>query len=280
MAASTAKTKRKFLAVTAVAAALLFFATGCGKGPVSARDQRYQLNGIIGGQKATGEEEFAKTVVALYDERFRGTCTASIISDSLLVTAAHCLMSPAANLRVIFGTDLNTESRVTRDVVSYETTPLWPDRKYQPKNTGDMAIVRFSGGLPPGFQPAAILTDATLLAADTSVLLAGYGIDDAAQKTGAGVLRYVETKIADPAYSETEMTVDQTTGKGACRGDSGGPAYVLVGKQWMLWGVTNGGVNDSKNNCTGQGLYASIPAYKNWIAETAQKMTGTPLAAN
>jgi secreted trypsin-like serine protease len=234
------------------------------------------LSGIIGGAVATGSEDFSKTVVALYGVKNGSLCTASIISDSLLVSAAHCVLSPASELRVIFGTDIRATTRIIRPVVSYVTNPSWATNSEADKNTGDIAVIRFSGGLPEGFHAATLLADRSVLAANTTVLLAGYGISDGANRTGSGILRDVETTVLDPNFSETEVLLDQSKGKGACHGDSGGPAYVKVGDTWMLWGVTNRGVNDPKNDCSVSGSYASVVAYQTWITQTEQQLMATP----
>jgi hypothetical protein len=250
----------------------------CGCSPVSKptaleRD-RFQTSGIIGGKKADGTEPFSKTIVALFDTQRGMLCTASILSESTLVTAAHCFTGPSASWRIIFGTDIRAESRVMRPIVSYLTTPMWPVRGDEPVNSGDIAVVRFDGGLPEGYRPVGLLEDTSVLATNSVVMLAGYGVEDGVQRTGSGILRFVETTLLDPNYSETEMSVDQSKGRGACHGDSGGPAYVKVGDAWMLWGVTNHGINDTKDNCSTHASYALIPFYKNWIARAVKILTG------
>lgn len=233
--------------------------------------------GIIGGKNATGTEDFSKSIASVLNVVEGGLCTASIYSDSILITAAHCVSGPASSLRVLFGTDLQNANRVIRSVVAYQVSPLYPLRSTERFNTGDVAVVRFSGGLPPGYVPAKILSDVSALKNGTSVLLAGYGINDGAAKTGAGVLRYVDVEIQDASYSETEVLLDQTKGKGACHGDSGGPAYVRVNGQWMLWGITNRGINDPRDLCSVSAAYASIPFYMNWIRRTAAKLALKPV---
>ncbi len=236
---------------------------------------------IIGGTDANGSEEFASTVVSVYNVESSGLCTASIVSDSLLVTAAHCVNGPASSLRIIFGTNIKDEkTRIVREPDSYKVSPLWPFRQDEPLNSGDIAMVKFSGGLPPGYRPAQILADASHLTNGTTVLLAGYGISNGVAHTGGGTLRYVEVQIQNNAFSESELLVAQNQGRGACHGDSGGPAYVRVNGQLMLWGVTNRGVNDPKNDCSVSAAYASVLYYREWLQQTAQELLGQSQAAN
>ncbi len=229
--------------------------------------------GIIGGTDADGTEEFAPTVALLYDRAGRFLCTTSILSESLLVTAAHCLKNPAENLVLVFGTHINAPNRELRDVAAYAVSPLWAFRQDEMRNAGDIAMVKFSGGLPSGYKPAELLTDVAALQDGGTVLLAGYGQSNAVAKSGSGQLRYVEVNILDRQFSETEVTLDQTQGRGACHGDSGGPAYVRVNGRLMLWGVTNRGIEVRPGpHCDETAVYASIPAYSQWLNQTAQQL--------
>ena len=229
-----------------------------------------EFNGIIGGSETNGSEEFAKTIAAVFNTTQGSLCTASILSDTILLTAAHCLDGPTASLRVVFGPDIrDAQTRIVQKVEEYKVSPLWPFRQNEELNTGDVALVRFSGGLPAGFKPATVLADAAQLANGTKVLLAGYGQSNGVTGTGSGRLRYVEVSIENNKFSESEILLDQRQGKGACHGDSGGPAYVSVAGKLYLWGITNRGINDPRNDCSVSAAYANVLFYANWIKRTA-----------
>jgi secreted trypsin-like serine protease len=239
----------------------------------SASNNQLLPSGIIGGTDATGSEDFSKSIVSVYNTVETSLCTASLISDSIAVTAAHCVAgAKASDLNVLFGTDLTNGTAAAQEVVAFEANALYATNSEQEFNTGDIALVHFSGGLPAGYQVAQVLGDLSALQNGTSVLLAGYGINDGVKSTGAGILRFVQTAIENAAYSTSEVLIDQTQGRGACHGDSGGPAYVQVNGQWLLWGVTNRGVNDPSNNCSVASAYTSIPYYQDWIQTTAAKL--------
>lgn len=243
-------------------------------GPVALKSNDGQ---IIGGTDATGEESFSKTVVSLYNVKVGSLCTASIYSEDMLITAAHCLDGPAEHMVVFFEKELkNDENLEAREVVAYEVSPLWEKRMNQMYDTGDIAVVKFAGGLPEGFRPAEVLKDDRLLKNGGTTLLAGYGLSDGVKKTGSGRLRYVETKIQDIDYSYTEVLIDQSQGKGACHGDSGGPAYIEVNGELYLWGVTSRGVNDRNNDCSVSAAYTNIPAYAQFIELAVKKLESIP----
>jgi secreted trypsin-like serine protease len=255
---------------------LMLALAACAKSPfvgTPAMTKSGHNTGIVGGTDVTGNEDFSKSIVALYNVTEGSLCTASIISNDILVTAAHCVDGPASSLRVVFGKSLDNENDVqVQAVVSYETSPLWPTRSNEDFNAGDIAVVRFDGGLPAGYHAAKMLDSDSVLSTGASVMLAGYGISNGVSQEGAGILRSVITTIKDGAYSDSEVLIDQTSGKGACHGDSGGPAYVQVNGQWMLWGVTNRGVNDPNNDCSVSAAYSKIPFYTSWISSTSKKL--------
>ncbi len=227
---------------------------------------------IIGGQESNGQEDFAKHIVALYDLRGGSICTASILSETILLTAAHCVVSPASDLRVVFGTDVDSRSIVVKPVDAYQVSPLWSLRQFQEFNTGDIAVVKFSGGLPAGYKPIKFLSDSSGLKDGQNVMLAGYGNSDGARGTGAGKLRYVVTQIKSSGFSKTEILMEQSKGKGACHGDSGGPAYIQVNGELVVIGVTSRGVDDPKNDCSVSAAYTSVPYYANWIRRTSDAL--------
>jgi hypothetical protein len=258
----------------ALSAALLSFAA-CAPSTGSLKSSADLNAGIIGGTDATGSEEFAKTVVLLYDKELGSICTASILSDKVLLTAAHCVASEPTSLYVVFGTNVESTDIIVRRVVDAKVTPVWTARAAQDLNNGDMAMVGFVGGLPEGYKAAELLSDLSVLKDGAAVTLAGYGTSDGVAGTGAGKLRYVETTIQKVAYSESEILMEQSKGHGACHGDSGGPAYVEVDGQRLVIGVTSRGVNDPDNHCGVSAAYTSVPFYADWIKKTAAHLTTT-----
>jgi hypothetical protein len=256
-------------ATIVTAAALL----GCSASPQSAIQTKAD-GAIIGGQDATGSEDFATSIAALYDVKEGGLCTATILSDTILLTASHCVESEVSNLVVLFGTSVEAagKARRIRPVAGYIKSPLWEKNQNNQTNTGDIALVRFEGGLPPGFKAATVLGDANELKDGGTVLLAGYGISDGVEQTGSGTLRSVETIIKSASFSESEVLVDQTNGKGACHGDSGGPAFIRKDGKLLVFGVTSRGVQDAMNNCSKFSAYTSATHYSQWIVETTQRL--------
>lgn len=255
----------------ALTALTLVALVGCGspQGSVTTRTD----GAIIGGEDVTDAQPFANTIVSLVNTAQGSICTASILSSSILLTAAHCVDGEPSDLVVVFNRSIEENPLVTRQVTAYTVSPVWTARQNEPLNNGDIALVHFEGGLAPGYKAAKILADASKLADGQAVTLAGYGNSDGKNGTGAGKLRWVETTIKKAAYTKSEILVEQSKGKGACHGDSGGPAYVKDTKGgYVVIGVTSRGVDDPNNDCSVSAAYTSTHYYAAWIVRTAKAL--------
>lgn len=231
-------------------------------------------SGIVGGTEVRLDDPIASTVVGLYDTERGAICTGSIISKNLVLTAAHCIVGPPSNYVVIFGANLRLpqERLVIRPVVDFEISPLRERRRNESLDTGDIALVKFSGALPRGYQPAKLLPRADMITDGKRVTLAGYGYTDGIKKTGTETLRKVDVQIKRARFTRTEILIDQTQGRGACQGDSGGPAYINVNGESYVFGVTSRGINDPKNTCGVYSAYTSVPAHMSWLRPAASQL--------
>jgi secreted trypsin-like serine protease len=234
---------------------------------------------IVGGVQVPSSDPIAATTVFLSGADSDGTyfCSASIIAQDMLVTAAHCVYgSTEGSLRAIFmqkvtfnddGTPAFTDISPEVHLVPGATY----NPGYDPNATGadqhDIAIVHFSGGLPAGYTTATFMSPSESLSVGETVTLAGYGSTDAINPNEGGELDKVDVTIASMLGS-TEVVLDQSQGKGACFGDSGGPAFVMSGGQPELWGLTNRAYPNDVQDCAHESVYTKINSYTNWIAQT------------
>jgi secreted trypsin-like serine protease len=124
-----------------------------------------------------------------------------------------------------------------------------------------------------------LLQDNSALKNGTIVTHAGYGITDgsadaqASGDDGAGVLREVDTTIAQAPYGKTEVEMEQHHGKGACHGDSGGPAFLKAADgSLQLFGVTSRGPADQPDDCATYGIYSNILAHLDFIQSATSEL--------
>ena len=263
---------KKWIIVFALAAAALGCAPKQGENEVTGRITSEELpedNLIIGGHLVTKKSEIAATTVSLLDARQGTLCTASILSEDVALTAAHCIDGDPNDMQLSFGP--KSGGLETRPIVEMIASPNWKNHRHDEFNNGDIALVKFSGGLPKGISPVTIMKTNHHLSDGEIVILAGFGITNGSG-SGAGRLRSVEVKIAKAQYSQTEVSLDQTKRKGACHGDSGGPAFTQDNSGGLqIWGITSRGINDPSNHCVGESVYTRIQPYARWINSVVRK---------
>lgn len=267
---------------------------------------------IMGGTLVGEQESIYTGIVGIYDQKDKSFCTGSLIGQNFVLTAAHCVQTKPSRLKIVFGLDLDAimwthEPDIfqdyTRSVVSFKVHPSYKVDELEEKQTdwGDIAIIKFSGSIPSGYQPVQLLGDDSILKRGQDVTVAGFGVsqidvepvdakkvsniekaieygevlceDDVNRSncvkvdmSGDGVLRHTVAPIS--SVQETEFRLDESKGHGTCAGDSGGPAYIEQDGQYFIVGVTSRG----SALCDDVGVYTNAVYYKEWIAKAIQQM--------
>jgi hypothetical protein len=232
---------------------------------------------IVGGVEVRPKDPIRSSTAALYSPsrsgQGGGLCTASLIGSDMAVTAAHCIQPGGPRPVLIFGRNLKSPDAAKRPVTGVAVNPGWRTRQGRGMDQGDIALVRFPGGLPDGYESTSLPDTEAILKKGKTAILAGYGISNAQTHSGAGVLRKTSVKIADPRTGKPEMVLDQSRGHGACHGDSGGPAYVRSGGRTVLVGVTNRShPSSAPDDCAHQVVYTKVAAYRPWIQKSEERL--------
>ena len=232
---------------------------------------------IIGGSNVSSSATIAKRTVALFfieTNGNQGLCTGSILDNSRILTAAHCVSGFKQGL-VVFSTaniiDLVSQA-AKNGLASVPEVRLMSSAIAQPGYDGqlggnaefnDLAIVTFTGGLAAGYEPAHFMTKSTLMSVMTKnapVTLAGYGITSAPTNTpnpadpdqGSGTLRQVAVGVLGLSPKQIDVYVGGRTGHDACSGDSGGPAMMQANGDWFVIGVA------SRSDCQTMSIYTLV----------------------
>ncbi len=246
------------------------FLTALGLSPIARAD-------VIGGEEVGPSDPIRSSTAALYspsaDGRGGALCTASVIGKDIAVTAAHCITPGGPAPVMLFGGNVHSPDTAKRPVTGEVVNSKWRTHAGKGMDEGDIALVKFPGGLPAGYAPVSTLTSDAAIQKGTAATLAGYGISNARTQTGAGVLRKTKVGVADPRSGKSEMILDQSHGHGACHGDSGGPAFIRQGGKMVLAGVTNRSYPArAPDDCAHRVVYTKISAYHSWIKNGEAKL--------
>ncbi|MEL6893984.1 MAG: serine protease, partial [Actinomycetota bacterium] len=221
---------------------------------------------IIDGEAASAGDNPWQVALTSDGEQF---CGGSLVSDRVVVTAAHCVVgTDAADIQITAGaTDLADDPAQTVQVAGVVEHPSYDG------GSADIAMLVLERPVDLGDDAAAvpIATAAEASAADTA-RVTGWGArgeDD----EGTSTLQTADVPIVDDDSCDAALGggIDPEnelcaggTGTDTCFGDSGGPLTVDSDRGRVLAGVTSWGIE-----CGGAtpGVYAEVPTFADWIAE-------------
>ncbi|MEU4762277.1 trypsin-like serine protease [Actinosynnema sp. NPDC023794] len=230
---------------------------------------------VVGGTQAA-KGEFPWMV------RLSMGCGGSMLTDQLVLTAAHCVSRTGNNTSITatYGVvDLQDTTRVTRTSTYVHRAPT-----YGTATGGDWAIIKLAGPITG----AALLPIATTAAHNTGVFtVAGWG----ATRENGGQSRYLlkanvdyiddtTCKNSDPYYADLIPAAELCAGKLAggvdtCQGDSGGPMFRRdTSGAWVQVGIVSHG-----NGCAradNPGVYTEVSTFAAAINQAAADLGGTP----
>lgn len=247
-------------------------------------------SGIVGGELVTVTDSITHSTVQLYAlaatpnplgtvSYSLSSCTGTLLSNKVILTAAHCTKRNPGLLFVYFSsvvpeqvTDLFKDlgkNPLFRQISGGITGTNWIKLTgNEAKDWDDIALLKFEGDLPAGFSKANMIPADHEIKNNDFVTLAGFGLTDGVTGIKTEGLRKVDVLLTDAKYSSSELLVGSDDGKGACHGDSGGPAFLQVGAQKYIVGLTSraDSDNDPNGECIAGSIYTSVQSHLEWIA--------------
>lgn len=222
---------------------------------------------IVGGEMS---RSFAATGMLVSS----GLCTGTLVAPDLVLTAAHCVERGIGGMQFMLGADLYTPTH-TRPVVAAVMHPA-----YVPPPGGmgtleqfanDVALVRL--GTPiHDVQPVVLHSGNASELLGRPAVFVGYGsiADVMGAGNGSGVRRETTLAFTNLHWS---FLLWQNPVTGACRGDSGGPAFVEVNGGWVQVGITSNG----PNGC-GSGAHQRVDTARSFLEAHGVSFADRPRA--
>lgn len=260
-----------------------FFAlAACGPKNVSdlvAREISLRKNssGIVGGKEVAPEKH--RSLVKIVDG-FDRICTGTLIAEDIVLTAAHCV-NRGGDLEISFAADPKVKimSQELRPHEDYNIAATGSVTKMKNGHLNDIGLILLSKPAPKSAVFAS-LPAASISAETVKVQAVGYG-RTGGEEDDAGTLRAVNLKAQVRREDPKHFFFDQTVGKGACMGDSGGPIFTYEEKQPVIVGVVNGAddvdlyfgypVGDL---CRYTGVATQVGAHLAWIKKNIAALKG------
>ena len=203
-------------------------------------------------------------------------CTGTLIGPNVVVTAGHCHAGGCA-LRVFIGDNANQPA--SGQVIQVATAIRHP--AYNPVTLENDLTVLVLAQNVQNVTPRRIASTDDVNAA-FFLRLVGFGLNE---QDVFGIKSRADVAIAsnrcDTAETQSKFgcnakreIVAGGNGVDSCKGDSGGPAYIRKGSEFLLAGATSRATANSINNCGDGGLYVRVDLYSDWIRTTAQANGG------
>ena len=231
---------------------------------------------IVGGESVAIHEW--TSVVAVLSQESTATanlCTGTLVAPGVVLTAAHCLEHEPdlADMRVVFGDSIHTQD--PSRIAAVEAYGMYPNACTTKcgEDADDFGYVILGHEVKGVAVIPPLLTqdewDETMHVGE-EIYVVGFGTiqdseDDPLLTTNeVGHKRIMSTPIDSFSRSRREFRAGGE-GQDACGGDSGGPAFVMLGSgEFRLAGVTSRGVRPCG---TGDSVYGVPYPILTWLRD-------------
>lgn len=293
------------LSVCALFASLSTLSACSGGGSSNANDQfvceKGESYGIINGRNLAAGNILSESTV-LISHQGDAVCTGTLIDTDKVLTAAHCTSRDSSEITyVVFTTGIGCLKNANKDTVLRASSSRVVNSQYtgyresvSPSDaTNDLAIIKFEGGLPPGYAVRPLPAKDYDPTKAKELVFSGFGrtTDEDLEKQDrtVGTLRYTTGDIGRLKrtfsyaglndYSVSKTLIAEQPSNGVCTGDSGGPLYAKNANGTLtLIGVTsmvadlNATRKEDLRMCHGISIFVDVREQLDWIRGAMKKL--------
>jgi endonuclease G len=208
------------------------------------------------------------------DGRVVWSCSGILIHSQIVLTAAHCIHPGDA---YVVALNTNNQNDVGNgQQINVRKVLIHPD--YHKTNLyNDIATLILQSKV--NTQPVSIASSQAINSTKR-ITLVGFGNYDPQNSAGFGTKREAEVDIMSIRHDIKEDLNNEEgrykyesdlefvaggNGFDTCKGDSGGPAYIIDNEQRVVAGLTSRGINEDSGTCGDGSIYTRLDVYAPWI---------------
>ena len=224
--------------------------------------------GIVGGMPTS---DWPAIGAYLIDGGY-GLCTATLVADDVLLTAAHCAEGSTNDDLFYVGANINNAT--WQDVYSISDAIIHPSYNPNSSHPRDVAVLLLNQPLN-SVEPIPVNTTAFTNSWRGDWLhYVGFGSNTTYSGSGAGQKRETDIQIND---YDSYVYIHYTEGTNTCSGDSGGPGLVDLDGQWYVAGINSSvGNYQGYDPCGGWGYQMRVDAELDFLDDYFDPYTEPP----
>jgi hypothetical protein len=234
----------------------------------------------------TRDPDGARSFVVRIESTEGEICSGTLIAQDLVLTAAHCVMRPAGY--TIISVDRGFRQRRTQVIAATMHPDFVPGTTPEDQPGVDLALLKLEAPLGADYVP---LDPRGAGSIDTGAVvdIAGFGVVAENRRDTARTLRLAHLVSIGSLQVANRVTVvadrrrmAETSGAGACLGDSGGPILVGGSGGYRIVGVvswSSGALQQGarRTACGGFTAVTPVAEHTGWIATRSAELSRIPV---